>query len=278
MAIPGLKPTFEVVAKVRVGQKKMSASGREIPSSVDYFICDDAEFERLVGAGKNQLRIFLPFQLAEDNFSTGLEWWRGKQLTCYSKGEGDPPLAYRVESMVGDAEVRGEKMGKDRLPITCPVRACPLIRSKDCKPMGRLQFWIDGMDRRAGVYQLDTKAWNSIENIEATLSLYPDLRNVPFILRVEFTSRGTSRFPELYLEADVEVNTDADVTLADALLQLSREVSAANGEPSITLKSRLADVLNLTNPGWREDEVVVNWIREKGVVDASNSLLNRHLK
>jgi DNA repair exonuclease SbcCD nuclease subunit len=105
---------------------------------------------------------------------------------------------------------------------------------------------------------------------------------VPLTLRVEFTQRGTSRFPELYLEAPVDVNTDADVTLADLLLSLSREVSAFKIDPNAfnetALKARLVDVLDLTNEGWRTDEVVINWVKEQGVEKASEMLLTRHLR
>ena len=267
MAIPGLKPTFAVRSKVRVGEKRKTASGKEIPASTDYFIGEGIEGQ------PKELLIYFPFQQAEDNFSTGLEWWRGKQLTCYSKGEGDPPLAYRVKDMVGDAEVRGEPMGRDRVPVTCPVRDCEFLKDKSCKPMGRLQFWIDGLDRRAGVFQLDTKAWNSIENIEATLSQYPDLRGIPFKLSVSFTQRGTSRFPELYLEEHVEINNDADVAVADALVQLRK---AVDEDTDGVARERLADLLDLTVAGWRERPEVIDRIKELGVMEASRKTLDRY--
>jgi hypothetical protein len=289
MAIPGLKPTFEVVAKVRVGKK----SERNLPQSVDYFICDDDDFNRVVGEGKQSLRILLPFAKAEDAFSTGLEWWAGKMLVCYSKGDeiDGKPVALRLESMrkdgrdvnllAGTESLSDEVVGRGRRKIVCPVRDCEFLKNKTCKPMGRLQFYIDGIDGRRGVYQLDTKAWNSIENIEATLSRHTDLRGVPFILRVEFTQKGRDRFPELYLEEDMDVKNEADAVKADALLQLSKRISGVKADDSdenvAALKLALAELLDITNPGWRDDEVVTGWVSAQGLIPAGESLLRRHL-
>lgn len=264
MAIPGLRPTFQVRAKVRVGKK----NERGLPTSTDYFVCDE------VPQKTSELRIFFPHQSVDDNFSTGMEWWRGKQLTCYSKGEGEPPLAYRVKDMVGDAEVRGEPMGRDRIPITCPVRDCAFVKEKSCKPMGRLIFWIDGLDRRQGVFQLDTKGWHSIENLLAVLSQYPDLRGIPFKLSVSFTQKGTSRFPVLTLEEDMEVNNDADIAKADALVQLRKVLEVGSDESEIRLA--LATALNETNPGWRDRPDFIGRIKEVGVTKAAEGLLGRY--
>lgn len=287
MAIPGLRPTFEIKAKVRIGEKKKTRDGKkEFPSSVDYFICDDPEFQRVVGGESKQLRIYLPFQHAADNFSTGLEWWQGKLLACYSKGEveGGKPVALRRASMekngqtvnllAGAELISLEVVGQDRRKIVCPVRECPILKRKDCKPMGRLQFWIDGIDKRPGVYQLDTKSWNSIENLEATLSQYPDLRGVPFVLRVEFTQRGRDRFPELYLEAEVEIKTEADVVLADALVQLRGSLDREDAEH--VLKVAIVNVLEQTTPGWRDNDELIARLKDIGAAQAAKNLLDRY--
>ena len=73
----------------------------------------------------------------------------------------------------------------------------------------------------------------------------------------------------------MEVNNEQDASLADALIQLDRAVQ----QPALyDLRTHLADVLNLTNPGWRDDEVVVNWVKEQGVPAAAEMLLRRHLR
>lgn len=291
MAIPGLRPVFDVRAKIRIGEKRKSADGKkEFPASVDYFICDDAEFRSVVGEKKSELRIYFPFASADDNFSTGLEAWQGKLLTCYSKGEelDGKHVALRVATMEKNGQkvdlLRGfnvlsqEPVGRDRRKVECLVRDCPILKAKDCKPMGRLQFFIEGIGREQGVFQIETKGWNSVEALMAQLSLYPDLRGIPFFLRVAFEQRGRDRFPVLSLEADVKIKNEADIALADALVQLSKAVAGEAAGEEWPVNARLADVLDLTNPGWRDDDVVIGWVRERGVVSAAESILNRHLK
>lgn len=286
MAIPGLRSRLDVRAKVRIGEKKRSVKGVEYPASVDHFLCEDADFP----AGKTQsLRIFFPYAKADENFSTGLEWWQGKLLACYSKGEEKDgvPVALRRASMKqggqtvnlleGTRLLSEETVGQDRRLIECPVRECPILKRKDCKPMGRLLFWIDGLDTKAGVFQLDTKSWNSIEALEGTLAQYPDLRGIPFNLSVAFVQRGTDRFPVLKLEEAVEINTEADVTLADALVQLRKAYDLQEEDiHGSSCREPLAAVLDLDFPGWRANEELVERLKAAGPVRAAEKMLEKH--
>lgn len=285
LAIPGLKPNYDVRAKVRIGEKKVSAKGKEYPSATDYFLCDDEEFQRLYPGKPKELRILLPFAAPADAFSTGLEAWKGKVLSCYSKGEGDPPLAYRKTGIGGlpleGETIRGEPMGKgkERTPITCRFRECPVFKARDCKPMGRIQFFLEG-GRNDAVLQVDTKAWNSIEGIEATLasaSSKGDLRGRVFILSVTIHKKGNQNFPVLSLrEADVLVKDENDLKIADALVQLRKHHDArVSGviEHDEDVRLALVDALELTNPGWRGNDEFTARIREIGVVTAAHGLL-----
>ena len=78
----------------------------------------------------------------------------------------------------------------------------------------------------------------------------------------------------------MDIVTATDAELVDALIQLDRTVSQydtfKDGDSQVRVN--LLPVLDLTNPGWRDDEVIVNWIYEQGVKKASEMLLNRHLK
>lgn len=284
MAIPGLRPTLEVRAKVRIGEKKKTAGGKEYPAAADHFICDDPDFLGTVGVGAKTLRVFLPFADNTQNFSTGLEWWRGKQLTCYSKGETirGLPVAYRIESMVGaeDTILTEEKKGKERKQILCPVRDCPVLKKKDCKPMGRLQFFIDGIDQSKGVYQIDTKSWNTVEKIEGFLALHPDPRDIPFLLSVEMVSKGRDKYPVITLEADVEVNTPEDVAKADVLIEAIAELNRAlteEGPTDLEIKQAMAGVLDLRHPDWRDNERLLAAMKERiendGLLTAGRLLL-----
>lgn len=294
MAIPGLTPSFDVRAKVRTGEKKsIVKNGKtiEFPSSTDYFICDDPEFQSKVGLKQKELTVILPFEKPEDNFSTGLEQWAGAMLVCYTKGDTfvNPgpghgpvqPVAFRKATMKKGGRdvnllegftVTGGAMGNDRRPVICHARECPMMKVKDgCKPMGRLQFFIKGIDPRLGVYQLDTKSWNTIEKIEAFLSVLGDPRGQELTLRVEMWSRGTSKFPVVTLEGgNVKIESEADVALADRGVMLHKALA---DEDEAQTKNELAAFLDLSNPGWRENPEFVARIKEVGVVAAAKGVL-----
>lgn len=278
MAIPGLKPSYDVKAKVRIGKK----NEKGYPQSVDYFICDDPEFvSRCPGAPK-ELRIEFPFADAADNFSTGLEYWRGKQLSCYSKGEekAGETVAYRVNSLLGEFKVIGDPMGrgKERTPIACPFRSCPNFEARECKPMGRLQFFLAGENTmRDEVYQLDTKSWNTIEGMEATLAqARGDLRGRTFILTVAMEQKANQRFPVVSLrEEAVKIENANDVEIADVLLFLRTAVDTYESNPT-ALRPALAAALDATRPGWRDKPEFAARIKEVGVVFAANNLLDRY--
>lgn len=286
MAIPGLKPSFEVRAKVRVGVKATSQGGKEYPKSVDYFVSEGWTDQ------PKELTVLLPFERPEDNFSTGLEQWAGQMLVCYTKGEtvNGQPVAFRkktlkrgsqVVDLLKDFTVVGEQMGNERMPVACLARECHMMKAKDgCKPMGRLQFFIKGEDPALGVYQLDTKSWNSIEKIEAFLSVLGDPRGKELTLRVEMWSKGTSKFPVVTLEGGnvvMVIDNDADVTLADALLQLVKALELhEHGSADLGVHRALCDALDISNPGWRDVPEFIARIKEVGAVEAAKGLLARN--
>ena len=203
MALPGGGPRHPVRAKVRCGIKR-----GKLPASVDWFLSDDRELSLLFGDKPGRLRVWLPYAEPEANFSSGLEWWRGKQLACYSKDGGSDPAAYRLGSLVDkDDTVRSARtFGQGRKAISCRFRECPHFGknagNKECRPMGRLVFWLDGGTRDKGVFQLDTKGWDTITQAEAFLeqaALRGDLRGRPFELAVRIDKKGNKHFPIITL-------------------------------------------------------------------------------
>ena len=276
MAIPGHDTKYEVRAKVRIG-KKMGAR----PASVDHFLSDDPELTNLFGSEPKQIRIRFPYQDADEAFSTGLEWWvktnkGANQLACYTKGEreGLEDVALRLPPYVNpEDKVLGET-NSGRVKIVCPNRACPIFKEKKkCKPMGRLIFFLDG-GRTDKMLELDTKSWNSIEKLEPVLQAAGDLRGRVWTLSVAFESKGNKRFPVLSIEeADVvQVNTPQEVTKADALLPLLA-AATDEGADDAAVRSALATALDVTNPGWRDNQAFIDRIKEVGVRPAAEGLL-----
>jgi len=271
MAIPGMQPKLDARAKVRIGEK----NERNLPTSVDHFICDDEEFVRLCGDKPKAIRIEFPYSEAADNWGSGLEWWTkvkggGSKLACYTKDAGDKPVAERMQSFFSEEkweEVVGPMHGDNRLPIRCPARSCPQQESGVCKPMGRLLFFLSG-GRRDAPLQIDTKSWFSCEEIEKAMDVAmrrkPNLVGRTFELSVAMKTKGTSRFPVLYLrEIALEVNTPSDVELADALVTLGNNPT----------REGLATYLDLARPGWRDDSRYVDRIKEVGVEAAVKGIL-----
>jgi hypothetical protein len=172
-------------------------------------------------------------------------------------------------------------MGNERMPVECLAHACPMMVKGDCKPMGRLQFYVKGIAPSLGIYQLDTKSWNTIEGIEGFLSTLGDPRGMELTLRVEMWSKGTSKFPVVTLEGgNVVVETDADITKADAIVQLHKAVAQPEDRDNPTyidgVKIALAATLDITDPGWRDVPEFIARIKEIGAVEAAKGLLKRH--
>ncbi len=287
MAIPGLKPVYEVRGKIRVGTKgSVVKNGKtvEFPKSQDFFSCDEVpEFAAALGKPK-RLSISFLFEKPEDNFSTGLEQWEGQMLVCYSKGEtmGVHPYALRKETMkkkggtidlLRDFTVLSpETVGNDRKRVWCKSRECPMMKNKSCKPMGRLMFTVLGVD---GIFQIDTKAWNSIERIEGTLAQAGDPRGKQFELKVTMEQSGTKKFPVITLERGEEVIVDSpkDAAIADAGIQLRKALETP--ELIDPLRFGLAALLDLTTPAWRDNPALVEKLKQVGVKAAAESMLEK---
>lgn len=272
MAIPGADALDDIAGKVRVGEQR---GGRA--ASTDYFLCDHSAFDKFAGSKPKAIRVKFTTDDRDEAWSTGLEWWmktrKGQNLlACYTKDSGSNPVALRYEPMLDpDDKVLGEKRGHERLPITCRFRDCPHFKSRDCRPMGRLTFALaddpDGL-----LWRFETKGWGSIEAISKAMGrVKGPLVGKTFELSVAFESKGNKRFPVVSLtEVEVQINSDKDITEADALIALTK-VKENGGD----LRQALAAYLDATRPGWKQDERYTARIREVGVEKAVESLLER---
>lgn len=299
MAIPGARTAqIEIRAKVRAGEKK---EGDRFPRSLDHFLSEDPEFRKLYPEKANDLRIVFVHAEPDEAFRTGLEWWRGSVLACYSDEGGNDPTAFRVSGIEvkengqkktlnwldADDEIRGEPVGRGRTPIKCRFRDCPHFgknaNNKECRVKGRLTFLLEG-GRTDQALQFETKGWNTIETLEATLASCrrSGPLNAPgrvFVLRVDIVAEGSNRYPVVSIKEDgVEVADASVIPLADALVQLRRIVET-EGATDAEIKLRIAEALDFTNPGWRENPEFVGAMQarvaELGVVGAAKAFLGR---
>lgn len=262
MALPGGTGEHQIAGKVRIGKKQ---GGRA--TSVDHFIFPDDSLSALVGEKPSELIVRFVDSEPSLAFATGLEWWVAKNgvntLACYTKDGGDDPTALRYRPYLDqDDEKRGAEVGNQRQPIACRFRECPHFKAaKQCGPVGRLTFQLEN-DPERRVWRLDTKSWNTVEAIEPVLARYGDgLHRHVFRLTVAFESKGQKRFPVIRIEeVQMEINTEADVAKADALVALTGALE--RGEDSARVM--LADYLDATRPGWRDNAELVDRILAVG--------------
>lgn len=276
MAIPGrnFESVVEVRGKVRHGIKAANAKGVEYPKAVEYWVSQDAEVEAL--GQVDTLRITFPYATAEECFSSGLEWWKGSMLACYTKDGGPHPVALRIATLVdADDETRGEPRGQNRQPITCRADACKHLganaKNKECRPMGRLVFFLAG-GREDEALQYDTKAWDTIRNIAKALTAAAkrgplNAEGRVFELRVELVKKGRDTFPTCHLkEVEVPLTVEKNgVEKATALIL----IEGAGDKPA---REVLAAVLDEIRPGWRQQESYVTRIKEVGAEAALKSI------
>jgi len=180
-----------------------------------------------------------------------------------------------------DTIISEEKVGQGRIRIACRANDCRHFEQnadkKECRPMGRLVFFIAG-GRTDKALQFETKAWGSIRGLRKVLvaaeKLGP-LTGRTFALSVKFERKGESTFPIVSIEEveQVQVNTEKDVTLADALIPLR---VALDAEDVDGVRASLAAVLDVTTPGWREREDVIGRIQEVGIFPAARKTLERY--
>lgn len=283
MAIPGQKPELDIRGKVRTGeQRKSNRTGRMYPASTDYFLCnEDPDFAKEWGEKPNLLLVRPAFDTIEEAFSTGLEWWTqtsgGNKLACYTKDGGDDPIAMRAGNLVDEDDVlRGEPLSGGRQPITCRFRECPHFGPKGCKPMGRFIFYTVSEAGEMGPYQMDTKSWNAIGNIEKTLRADEgEASKHMYKLEVVFKTEGDKKFPYVTLErADTtDINKPKDVADADAILELIEA-----HESGCAPRETLAAYLDATSPDWKNNPEMIARIQEIGPEQAVKNLIAKHVE
>ena len=203
-----VRPRFEVRAKVRVGKK----NERGLPTSTDYFSCDDEEFRELYPGQPRQLEVLMPYVAAADCFEQTLEAWKGSVLGCHSK---DGQSAKRRTSQPELGMLAPFQASADSVPIACGFRGCPWFIDRDCKVTGRLRFFLRAGADRSRVLAFETHAFGSIEGISAAVSMAERLGNLqlaPGRLTVQMIRKDRKQFPlvSLHLAAASAELSDLD--------------------------------------------------------------------
>jgi len=192
VAIKGItdkeKVSLPRIAKIRLGVR--SGDGG-YPKDVDHFVLTDCpEVAEVYGENPKKLMAMFAWDDEERNFSTRAEAWKsGKTkipgtnkpksyLFCssdgetanriYTGGERDPQGHEHVQSMA--PEDRPDLNEMFQLP--CPLELCPYYEGRDCKPVGRLNFFLPQVEMwYRGVYQIETSSMYAFGNVKQFFNL-----------------------------------------------------------------------------------------------------------
>jgi hypothetical protein len=161
------------------GPKTTNAPGKDL----DHFRFDPddeqarEDFAAAYGATPRVIRIYLPFDTADENLSAWKEHWVAGGL---------------VRRCDGQTSVLRQKpggKGYDSTPHTCACVGMPEVSKERCKPVGRLKVIIPELKRLAYVTALTTSIhdiMNLSEQLRALEGVRGGLRGIPMILsRIE---------------------------------------------------------------------------------------------
>lgn len=179
MAIKGLSDIRRLprLGKIRLGVKKKTASGKEYPTEVNYFICDPQtpselenqkikeEFDQLYGEKPKTIRIMFPVANPETYFPQFYKrYGSGTSLKC--KGDGEEARCGTEEFSKGLTQIRKDEMG---LPIVkCLGKECIYYKKRECSEDATLQVLLPELPG-AGVWQITTGSFHSIVNLNSCI-------------------------------------------------------------------------------------------------------------
>lgn len=215
-------PRFPVRARISTGIK---AGGK--PRSVDYFVCqDEGLLEEVTGeASPRELRIVLPYDRAEQVWSTSLERWGGAVLMCSSR-DGKNAKRRLAGGDFDQVSARAEPV-----EVECGGRVCPDWRQK-CKPTGRLYFFLEGEGQRDQVYRYVTNSFESVQRLAAVFSLATEgLMGRAGTLVVEWVAAGAKQYPIVSLRLDSDSPTVGEVQQERALRIRVRDLLVELDQP-----------------------------------------------
>ncbi len=173
MSIIGLSEKLRLPrrGKIRLGEKKLSKSGKEYPSALDYFAVPE-EIQEIYGDKPRKLDIMIPMEEREQFFPQ-----------AYKRYGSSTGLVCR-----GNGEVATEIAEEGMKEIECQGKDCPHYQKGECKQIGNLQVILPKI-KGLGVYQIDTSSYNSIVNINSGVEMIRGMLGriswIPLILEVQ---------------------------------------------------------------------------------------------
>lgn len=159
------------LGKIKIGMKGKEITTRggakmRLPVKLDHFIITKTErgsdgnfvidegMMRIVGREPKELKIMLPFNSIDANFTTALKSYKGKQLFCSGNNE-------KAQRRQEDGTYK---------EIVCDYKTCPISLDKKCKATGVLSVILPQNPELGGVYKFRTTSWHAV--VKTLSSLY----------------------------------------------------------------------------------------------------------
>jgi len=137
------------LGKIRLGEKRKTTGGKEYPAETNHFVVPK-EVARIYGDKPTSLDILLPVENLEVVFPQAMKLYSTRGLMC--AGDRETATFYNPE--------RSEMQ----------TRLCPCDKAdEDCKRLGSLKVILPAVSM-GGIYQIDTRSFNSIVNINSVLA------------------------------------------------------------------------------------------------------------
>jgi hypothetical protein len=137
------------LGKIRLGEKRTSKGGKEYPTETNHFVVPK-EVARVYGEQPTSLDILLPVENLEVVFPQAMKLYGARGLIC----SGD-----RESATFYNAEISATQ-----------TRVCPCDKAdEECKRLGSLKVILPSVSM-GGIYQIDTRSFNSIVNINSVLA------------------------------------------------------------------------------------------------------------
>lgn len=192
MPIKDLQKRWSRGGKLRIGEKRTNAQGKEYPAKLDYFkfVCDDAHvtdaFKALYGEKPTQLPIMFFDEGLEFTFPHFYTARRRSGIWCFGDGVTATRYTENPEQLSQEGRGDGFEVACNQ---DCPFKVLPKQgASKDrfCKPEGTLRFLLPELPT-VQYFEIGV-AKSSLEKILTMLSLlsgmYGRITHIPVLLKM----------------------------------------------------------------------------------------------
>jgi len=175
------------IGKVRLGEKKTNAAGKEYPTALDHFNFVDApELLAMYGKDCKEIDIIIPNENVDAFFPQERKCYRTSGLFC--RGDGETATRVNVGLSDGDKNAKAVPKGQpldpegmefikaqglnivagDMFDMPCLGEKCHFTERKFCKPIGRFLFMVPKTPR-IGIYEISTTSYNSIVELNSAI-------------------------------------------------------------------------------------------------------------